>query len=45
MRLGQEVVNEVPRPTLGCVPTPNPHGEHCSLTIFLESTLAEKLAL
>lgn len=45
MRLGQEVVNEVPRPTLRCLPTPNPCGEHCCITIFLESALAEKLKL
>lgn len=30
---------------LGCLSTPNPHGEHCSITIFLESTVAEKLRL
>lgn len=45
MRLEQEVVNEFPRPTLRCLPIPNPCGEHCSITIFLESALREKLKL
>lgn len=45
MRLGQGVLSKVPRRTLKCLPTPEPCGEHCSITSFLESALAEKLRL
>lgn len=39
------MLSKVPRRTLKCLPTPEPCGEHCSITSFLESALAEKLRL
>lgn len=43
MSLGHRVLNGVPRPTLKCPPTPDPCGEHCSISSFLESVLTKKL--
>lgn len=43
MSLGHRVLNGVPRPTLKFPPTPDPCGEHCSITSFLESVLTKKL--